>query len=354
MIKNLVEVIKCYAGKPITIMEVCGTHTMSIAKIGLKDVLPRNIRIVSGPGCPVCVTHQDYIEKALLLAQHSKICTFGDLMRVKSSGVTGNRATSLLEAPDVEMVYSPLDCIGIAQRNPDKEVVFLSIGFETTTPSVALAVLRAAELGIANLTFLTANKTMPHVMEALLSADDFTIDGLIYPGHVSAIEGTAFFDKLSREFRVPGVIAGFDSKQVLTAICELIKMIEEKEFAARNVYKSIVREEGNPKAREIVEKVFEPVDAYWRGFGMIPDSGLGLKKEFSHLDAEIKFHEILKDMKPFGEPEGCLCGEVLKGKISPEECPLFGRKCTPESPVGACMVSSEGSCAATYRYGGLK
>ena len=348
MIKELVEVIKNYQSKPVTLMEVCGTHTMAIARLGLKDVLPNNIRIVSGPGCPVCVTHQDYIEKALLLSKHAKICTFGDLMRVPGENGT------LTEAKDVTMVYSPLECVQIAIENPDSEVVFLSIGFETTTPSVALAVTKAAELGILNLTFLTANKTMPQVTETLLSADDLEIDGLIYPGHVSAIEGTEFFNSASRKFKIPGVIAGFEPVQVLVAICELLKMIENKEFAAKNIYKTVVKEDGNHLAKQIVKKVFEPVDAEWRGFGIISRSGLGLRKEFEIFDAEKKFCLLLKDMKLYGEPAGCRCGDVLKGKISPKECSLFGRKCSPESPIGACMVSSEGSCAAEYRYGGLR
>lgn len=363
MIKDLVEVIKNYKGKPITLMEVCGTHTMSIARIGLKDVLPSNIRIVSGPGCPVCVTHQDYIEKALILSKNSKhaknsnyakhemstkICTFGDLMRVP--GESG----SLAEMGDVQIVYSPLECILIAQENPDMEIVFLSIGFETTTPSVALAVLKASELGITNLSFLTANKTMPNVLETLLADEDLGIDGLIYPGHVATIEGTSFFKTISKKHKIPGVIAGFEPIQVLTSVCELIRMIEAKEYSAQNLYKSVVREEGNPNAREIVEKVFEPVNAVWRGFGMIEGSGLGLRKEYAQYDAEIKFSELLKGMKSYGEPAGCRCGEVLKGKISPNQCKLFGTVCSPESPIGACMVSSEGSCAAEFRYGGVR
>ena len=384
MIRDLVEIIKCYDGRPITLMEVCGTHTMSIAKIGLKDLLPQNIRIVSGPGCPVCVTHQDYIEKALMLAQNAKICTFGDLVRVPGSltrqppaaspaaSLAASPAAStaaspaaspaaafapfrtLAEAPDVQMVYSPLECIKTAQENPQTQVVFLSIGFETTTPSVALAVRKARELGLTNLTFLTANKTMPNVMEALLSADDLNIDGLIYPGHVSAIEGTRFFDSLSRKHKIPGVVAGFEPKQVLMGVCELIDMIEKKDFVARNVYKAVVREDGNPLARQIVGEVFEPVEAYWRGFGMIPGSGLGLRAKYKEFDAEIRFEEVLKDIKGFEEPKGCRCGDVLKGKISPRDCKLFGTTCTQESPIGACMVSSEGSCAAEFRYGGLR
>ncbi|MEI6601904.1 MAG: hydrogenase formation protein HypD [Clostridia bacterium] len=347
MIKALVGVIQSYKGRPVTLMEVCGTHTMSIAKIGLKHILPDNIRIVSGPGCPVCVTHQNYIESALLLAQSAKICTFGDLMRVPAAQGT------LAAANDVEMVYAPMDAVQVALANPEKEVVFLSIGFETTTPAVALAVLRARELGLQNLTFLTANKTMPAVMEALLSAPDLQVDGLIYPGHVAAIAGTEFFDALSRKHKIPGVVAGFDAAQVLVGICTLLEMIQAPTWGAANIYKAVVKAEGNPKAQEIVRQVFEPVDAYWRGFGMIAQSGLGLRTKFAQFDAAKKFAPILQGMKQFEEPIGCLCGEVLKGKVAPRDCGLFGVACTPQNPVGACMVSSEGSCAAEYRYGGV-
>jgi len=348
MIRDLVEAIKKYSGKPIKLMEVCGTHTMSIARIGLKNVLPENIKIVSGPGCPVCVTHQDYIEKALLLSKRAKICTFGDLMRVPG------KIGALAEAEDVEMVYSPIDCIEIARANPHKEVVFLSIGFETTTPSVALAVLEARKgTGIHNLSFLTANKTMPNVLETLLTAQDLEIDGLIYPGHVATIVGAKVFDDISKAHKMPGVIAGFEPIEVLSGICELLGIIEAKTFEAKNCYKKLVTNEGNLQAQSIVESVFESIDAYWRGFGMIAGSGLGLKQNFSDLDAEKKFAVELKDMKAFAQPKGCRCGEVLKGKIAPRECGLYGKTCTPQSPIGACMVSSEGACAAEFRYGGL-
>lgn len=348
MIKELVDYIQSYKGRPVTLMEVCGTHTMSIARLGIKSLLPSSIRIVSGPGCPVCVTPQAYIDNALDLALKNNvtIATFGDLMRVP--GKNGTLADAKANGADVRIVLSPMECLQLNKTR--EEIVFLSVGFETTTPSVALSLIEAKEKGIKNYSVLTANKTMPRVLEALMDAKDTQVDGFIYPGHVASIEGMSLFKEVSKRYKTPGVVAGFESLEVLTGICKLIQMIETDSYEAENVYKKIVHENGNPHARKLVSKVFQPVDAVWRGFGMIAGSGLGLTKEYQDMDALKRFK---LDEIQYPENTACRCGEVLKGILSPRQCALFGNACIPENPVGACMVSSEGSCAAEYRYGGI-
>ena len=348
VIQKIVDCLNVYSGRNIKIMEVCGTHTMAISRYGLRSLLPKSIELLSGPGCPVCVTPTSYIDMATELAENRNviIATFGDMMRIP-----GNNSTLLYKKArgcDVQMVYSPLNALELARENPHKEVVFLSVGFETTTPVIALSVYKARTEGIKNYSVLTANKTMPEAIKALAGDRELEIDGFIYPGHVSAIIGTDFFSYVAYNMEKAGVVAGFEPLDILYSINVLLKNITEGRHVLENVYSRIVTREGNVKAQQKMYEVFEAVDAVWRGIGLIPGSGLGLCKNYENYDAAKKF-----DIKPIDspEPKGCLCGEVLKGKKRPYDCKLFKTRCTPENPVGACMVSSEGTCAAYYKYG---
>lgn len=348
VIQKIVDCLNAYSGRNIKIMEVCGTHTMAISRYGLRSLLPKSIELLSGPGCPVCVTPTAYIDTATELAENKNviITTFGDMMRVP-----GNDSTLLYKKArgcNVQMVYSPLNALELAKENPDKEVVFLSVGFETTTPVIALSVYKAQIEGIKNYSVLTANKTMPEAVKALAGDKDLELDGFIYPGHVSAIIGTDFFSYVAYNMEKAGVVAGFEPLDILYSINILLKNISEGRNVLENVYSRIVTKEGNTKAQQKMFEVFEPVDAVWRGIGMIPGSGLGLREKYESHDAIKKFNIKPKESP---EPKGCLCGEVLKGKKRPFDCKLFKTRCTPENPVGACMVSSEGTCAAYYKYG---
>lgn len=346
---RLAEILAKYRGKNITLMEVCGTHTMSIARYGIRKLLPPGIRLVSGPGCPVCVTPQSYVDCAVKLAGMDGviIASFGDMMRVpgSSSSLLKSRASGC----DVRLVYSPLDCLKLAEQNPGKKVVFLSVGFETTTPITALAILKAKSEGIKNLLFLAANKTMPQALSLLAADSEAHIDGFLYPGHVSAVTGTGVYDEISQKYRIPGVITGFEPLDILHAVATLSELANRGEARAVNEYSRAVKPEGNPIAREKMYEVFEPADAYWRGLGTVPGSGLAIREKYRELDASVLLGAATPQVS---EPAGCRCGEVLKGRISPNQCALFGKLCTPEKPVGACMVSTEGTCAAHYKYGG--
>lgn len=349
VIQKIVDCLNTYSGRNIKIMEVCGTHTMAISRYGLRSLLPKSIELLSGPGCPVCVTPTGYVDSAVELAENKNviITTFGDMMRIP-----GNNSTLLYKKAqgcNVQMVYSPLNSLEIARANPDKEVVFLSVGFETTTPVIALSVLKAEAEKIKNFSVLTANKTMPEAIKALAGDGELALDGFIYPGHVSAIIGTDFFSYVAYNMEKAGVVAGFEPLDILYSINVLLKNITEGKKVFENVYSRIVSKEGNTKAQQKMYEVFEPVDTVWRGIGMIPGSGLGLKEAYKTFDAMKKFHMEPKDSP---EPKGCMCGEVLKGRKRPHDCKLFKTRCTPENPVGACMVSSEGTCAAYYKYGG--
>ncbi|HEY5585582.1 MAG TPA: hydrogenase formation protein HypD [Ruminiclostridium sp.] len=348
VMQKIVERLCTYSGRNIKIMEVCGTHTMAISRLGLRSLLPKSIELLSGPGCPVCVTPTSYIDSATELADNKDIIvtTFGDMMRIP-----GNESTLLYKKAkgcNVQMVYSPLNAVDLARENPNKEVVFLSVGFETTTPVIALSVYKAKSEGIKNYSVLTANKTMPEAIKTLAGDEELAIDGFIYPGHVCAIIGTDFFSYLSYNMEKAGVVAGFEPLDILYSINTLVKNITEDNYILENMYSRIVKKEGNIKAQQKVFEIFEPNDAVWRGIGMIPNSGMGLRDEYEKFDAAKKFNIKLK-VSP--EPKGCLCGEVLKGKKRPSDCKLFKTRCTPENPVGACMVSSEGTCAAYYKYG---
>ena len=341
--KTAREIIESYKGRPLRIMEVCGTHTHEIFRLGIRKILPPNIVLISGPGCPVCVTPAGYIDEALFLSLEKKacICTFGDLIRVP--GTEKSLAKARAEGAEIKTVYSPLDALEIAEKNPDKEVVFLAVGFETTVPGACLAVKKAAETGIKNFSILGSNKTMPKAYEALKGS----ADAFLFPGHVSVISGTGIYEELCKA-GVSGIVCGFTAEEVLTAIATIVELSQKNEPFFRNCYTRVVTSEGNKAAVRLINEVMEECDAKWRGLGVIPSSGLQLKEKYAFYDARKRF--AIPEMKGEGA-KGCQCGRVLKGEIKPCECPLFGKACTPLNPVGACMVSNEGACSAYYQYG---
>lgn len=334
--------------EPLSLMEVCGTHTMAIHQHGLRALLPEQVRLVSGPGCPVCVTPIDYIDHAVALCRRPAtiVATFGDLLRVPGSD------SSLIEeqarGADIRIVYSPLDALAVARKHADHEVVFLGVGFETTVPTVAGAILQARDQELRNFSILCAHKTMPAAMEVLSEDPELCIDGYLCPAHVSTVIGTAAYRPLAEKHRVACVVTGFEPLDILQGIDMLIRQVVAGEARVENQYRRYVTEHGNAKAQQILRRVFTPCTASWRGLGAIPGSGLRIRDEFAQFDAARRF---LIQVEAVLEPEECLCGAVLKGKAAPRDCPLFGQRCTPEAPVGACMVSSEGSCAAEYKYG---
>jgi hydrogenase expression/formation protein HypD len=325
-------------------MEVCGTHTMAVSRYGLRDLLPAGMRLVSGPGCPVCVTAVGDLDRVVALARRAEvtIVTFGDLVRVPSSH--SSLAAERAAGADVRVVYAPTDALELAAAEPERQFVLVGIGFETTAPTVAGALLMARDRGLGNLSVLSLHKTMPGALRALLDAGESRIDGFILPGHVSVVTGSDCYRFLPREYGVGGVVAGFTAADVLEA---LLLLARQDRPAIEIGYRRAVTAAGNRVAQELLARVFAPCDAVWRGLGLIPGSGLRLADEFRDYAAEERF--TVEPGEPV-EPRGCRCGEVLRGLIDPPECALFGRRCTPETPVGACMVSSEGSCAAHFRY----
>jgi hydrogenase expression/formation protein HypD len=333
--------------KTVRLMEVCGTHTMSIARAGLKSLLPEGLKLISGPGCPVCVTPTGYIDAACDLARRADvvITTFGDMMRVP--GTNGTLEVAKAEGADVRMVYSPMKSLEIAAGTPGRTVVFLGVGFETTAPATATLIKAASEAGTTNLTVLPAHKLIPPALRVIASDPELGVDGFILPGHVSVVIGTKPYRFLADEFKRPCVITGFEPQDILEAISMLLDQISSGKAEVQNQYRRIVRPEGNPQACRRIAEIFQTADASWRAFGVIPRSGLALGDEHAQWDAGRRFDVTITAEEP---ETGCLCGDVLKGKIHPRECPLFGSRCTPASPVGPCMVSSEGACAASFRF----
>ncbi|MDO8535998.1 MAG: hydrogenase formation protein HypD [Candidatus Omnitrophota bacterium] len=333
------------AERDYNIMEVCGTHTMSIFRFGLKEILPANIRLISGPGCPVCVTPNDFLDKAISIANRDDviIATFGDMLKVPGSYSSLEKEKA--KGADIRVVYSCLDALDLARNNPGKEIVFLGIGFETTTPTVAQSILIAEKEALSNYSVLCGHKTMPEALEALVSDGSINVDGFLLPGHVSAITGPAPYEFLSSKYKKRCVISGFEPLDIMQSVLMLIR---QKTPAVQIQYKRIIDKVGNPLARKIVAKVFEKCHSFWRGIGEIRNSGLKIKNGYKKFDAEIKFRPRPKMSK---ENPSCFCGHILKGLKTPYDCKLFAKVCTPESPVGACMVSSEGTCAAYYKYG---
>ena len=334
----------------ITLMEVCGTHTMNIARAGIKNLFKDKIRLLSGPGCPVCVSPNEYLDRSIAFAERSDVIltTFGDMMKVPGSRSSLWREKG--KGRNVKIVYSPMDALRIAIENPEKKLVFLGVGFETTAPTIAATIQIAAQKNIHNFYVYGGNKIVPPAMKALVCDPQLQIDGFICPGHVSTIIGAEPYEFIARDYGIPCVIAGFEPTDILRCIRMLTgQIVEEQKPKVEIQYARAVKKEGNPKALEIMSKVFEPVDSPWRGLGNIPQSGLRIKEEFSKLDAEknieVKVPESI-------EHQGCICGDILRGIKTPADCGLFGRVCDPENPIGPCMVSTEGTCAAWYKYEG--
>ncbi len=345
--RKLIDRLDAVATQPVKFMEVCGTHTVSIAKHGLRDVMPKSITLLSGPGCPVCVTSNSDIDTAIEFARKPGVIvtTFGDMMKVPGS--YSSMSLEKAEGRDIRIVYSPLDALDIAERNPDNQVVFIGVGFETTVPIIGATIEQAQRRGLANFSVFSAHKTVPEALRALVNDPDVQIGGFILPGHVSTIIGLEPYRFLAEEYGVPCVITGFEPIDVLQGIWMLEEQVIDGRSEVEIAYKRGVNAEGNPTAIAKMAKVFEPCDAEWRGIGVIPGTGLAIRDEYAA-------HDALK-VVPVTPPEpkeikGCQCGEVLRGVTLPFECKLFGRACTPEHAVGPCMVSSEGSCAAYYRY----
>jgi len=336
------------ADREFAFMEVCGTHTMAVARYGLKKLLPPNVRLISGPGCPVCVTPKEYVDHALALARTPgvTVATFGDMMRVPGSSADLLRLQA--EGADVRVVYSARDALALARAEPARKVVFLAVGFETTSPTVAATVKAAAPEGLGNFFFLAAHKLIPPAMRALCETDDLALDGFLCPAHVSAIIGSSAYDFVADGYELACAVTGFEPVDILQGIYLLLKQYADGERRVDNQYSRVVKAAGNRRAQELLAEVFEVCDSRWRGLGELPASGSALREEYAAFDAaralQVEPEETVPD-------RGCICGEVLTGVKLPTDCTLFGERCTPAAPVGPCMVSSEGSCAAAFKYG---
>lgn len=346
LVRKLTEAIAKQSNKPLRIMEVCGGHTLAIRKYGIQHLLPPNIELLSGPGCPVCVTDRTAIDKAIILAREPGVIvtTYGDLIRVPGSVSSLDQEKAY--GGDVRIVHSTLDALEVAKVNPGKKVVFLGIGFETTTPSSAVAILEAARQQVRNFTLLSMHKLMPPAMSALIE-QGIWIDGYIGPGHVTVIAGANMYLPLLEKHKIAVVVSGFEPVDLLQSILMLVIMAEENRCGIEIQYRRAVTASGNIKATEMVNRVFEPCDDFWRGLGQIRNSGLRVCKEYEEYDASAHFNLYVPQVP---EPRGCLCGEVLRGLKKPEDCSLFRKVCTPSNPIGACMVSGEGACQAYFNY----
>lgn len=334
-INNVINYLKEYDGEDITLMEVCGTHTASISENAIQSIISDKIHLISGPGCPVCVTVSDYVDRLCELAQNKNvIVSFGDMLRVPGSRIALKDAKAM--GCDVRMVYSPIETISMAEAEPEKQFVFAAVGFETTTPIYALLIDEIIKKNIKNIKLLTALKTMPNVIRALCDKPN-NIDGFIAPGHVAVITGSDIFNNLASEYNLPFVVSGFKAEEILASIYALVKL--KGQGKVLNLYKSVVHSDKNEKAYNLVEKYFEPYDASWRGLGQIKNSGLVLKEEYSIYDASSR--DLTNDAS---YQKGCKCGEIITGRKKPCDCPLYKTFCTPENPKGACMVSNEGTC----------
>jgi hydrogenase expression/formation protein HypD len=346
--KTLIRRIKDTATRRWPLMEVCGGQTHTLVRQGIDEILEEHVELIHGPGCPVCVTPLEQIDRALELASRSDVIftSFGDMLRVPGSECDLHQIRA--RGGTVRIVYSPLDALELARKNPDKEVVFFAVGFETTAPANAMAVLRAKELGVTNFSVLVSHVTVPPAMVAILESPDNRVEGFLAAGHVCTIMGWDEYLPIAEKYKVPIVVTGFEPVDLLEGILMAVTQLEEGRHEVENQYVRAVRRDGNVPAREVVERVFRLVDRKWRGVGEIPGSGYSLREEFAELDAELKFGvaHIQADESPM-----CRAGDVLRGRIKPMECSAFGKECTPENPLGAPMVSSEGACAAYYNYG---
>ncbi len=350
-IQKLSQQLQSGKDQPIKLMEVCGGHTHSIFKYGIEDILPETIELIHGPGCPVCVMPRGRLDDAIAIAEnpHVIFATFGDAMRVPGS------TTSLLQAKaqgaDIRMVYSPLDSLQLARENPNKEVVFFGLGFETTAPSTALTVLQAEAEKLTNFSLFSNHVLVIPALEALLDNPDLQLDGFIGPGHVSMVIGIQPYQFISERYSKPMVVAGFEPLDILQSIWMILQQMIEGRCEVENQYNRVVQQEGNAVAIDAINKVFEVREDFeWRGLGDIPRSGLKIRPQYAHFDAEVKF--TIPNLK-VADNKACQCGEILKGVLKPWQCKVFGTACTPETPIGTCMVSSEGACAAYYKYGRL-
>ncbi len=342
------EIEKLASGRSLRLMEVCGTHTVSIFKSGIRQLLPENVELVSGPGCPVCVTPNEYLDTAIAYSRKSDvmITTFGDMLKVPGSSST--LAKEKAQGSDIRIVYSSLEALEFAAKNPDKKVIFLAVGFETTAPTAAAAILMADEAHLTNFYVLSAHKLVPPALRALLASGKSHVDGFLLPGHVSAIIGLQPYDFLSKEYHIPGVVAGFEPLDILQAVYMLLLQIHDQTARLENQYSRIVPKEGNPSACRILSQVYQQSDAVWRGLGRIPNSGMSIREKYQAFDALLNIPIIVEETK---EASQCQCGKVLRGLLQPSACLLFGKACRPEHPIGSCMVSVEGTCAAWYKYG---
>lgn len=335
---------------PIRLMEICGTHTMAIARSGIKSILPENVQLLSGPGCPVCVTPSNMIDMILDLSRKPgvMITSYGDLLRVPGSVRGDSLLKRRADGGNIESVYSPMDAVRIAEEQPDTEVIFLGVGFETTAPGTAACILEAASRRLKNFSVLCLLKRTEPAVRALIESDDFAVNGFLCPGHVAAIIGADGFSFLPEDYQLPGVVSGFEPADLLYSILELTEMIAEKKPELKNEYIRLVRSGGNPAALSLVDRVFVPASSDWRGLGHIEESGYMIREEYAQWDAAKKFSLTPPEEK---EIPGCRCAQVIRGVLHPSECPLFRKVCAPENPVGPCMVSGEGACAAAYQYG---
>jgi hydrogenase expression/formation protein HypD len=348
---KLIDQIKSVATKRWTIMEVCGGQTHTICQYGLEELLPETINLVHGPGCPICVTPLEQIDKAIALAQDPEVifCSFGDMLRVPGS------KCDLLDVKarggDVRVVYSPLDCVALARANPDRKVIFFAVGFETTAPANAMAAWQARKLGLSNFFLLCSHVTVPQVLTAILQSPQNTVQAFLAPGHVCSIMGWSEYEPISRHYKVPIVVTGFEPVDLLEGILKCVNQLENGKSEVENQYGRAVKRTGNPEAQALIRQVFDVVDRPWRGLGTIPKSGYKLSYDYSRLDAEKAFsvESIAAHESPL-----CISGQILRGLKKPFECGAFGKQCTPEHPLGATMVSSEGTCATYYRFGRFK
>jgi len=346
LVKDMIKEIREFE-QEVKIMEVCGTHTRAIVESGIAKLLPDNIALISGPGCPICVTTQDYIDKAVELAHRDNviITTFADLIKVAGTNTSLKQSKAL--GGDIIIVSSPLEAVKVAQQNPNQEVVFLAIGFETTAPIIALSIMKADRLKLENYSILLALKTMPAVIEELILDKEVAIDGFICPGHVSVITGAKEFNFIANKYNLPAVVAGFERIDIIMALARLLQMIDNGISRVDNLYNRVVKVEGNLKAIDVMNQTFKVEDSTWRGLGKIEKSGLMLRNKYRKFDAKNKFQIklVYQDQSSI-----CSCGDILKGKKSPVDCDLFAEGCTPLNPKGPCMVSEEGSCNVYYEY----
>ena len=350
--EEILEAIRALDPQPVKLMEVCGTHTMAIARAGIKTLLPAGVELLSGPGCPVCVTPAEVIDQILDLAMDPRVIltSYGDMLRVPGSTPGDSLLRRRALGAKVEIVYSPIDAIEIAKANPAKEVVFLGVGFETTAPGTAAAVLTAQEQGVRNFSVWSMLKLVEPALRALMGMEGFEIRGFLCPGHVATIIGEKGFRFLPEEYGMPAVISGFEPEDILLSVYALLWQIQEGRPRVQNEYTRAVSKNGNELAQRMLERAFAPREDLWRGLGRIEASGLGLREELKDFDAQRRFG---LETLPAPKPTACRCGQVITGRMGPAGCPLFGKRCTPEDPVGPCMVSSEGACAAAYKYSSI-